>query len=103
MPVFVRGYERECEAKDVDFRTLWLVEKIQKMFDKHCPLKTKIVSYKSYAKPWLSKELIDAVNYKHLLFKKFKLGIIPFPTYRSYNNKISKLVKKLDHSITTEN
>ena len=46
MPVFVRDYERECEAKDVDFRTLWLVEKIQKMFDKHCPLKTKVVSYK---------------------------------------------------------
>ena len=56
-------------------------------------MKSKIVSYKSFIKPWLSRDLLNSINYK-LLFKKYKLEIIPFEFYRDYNNSVSKLVKK---------
>ena len=94
MPLFVQEYEQLCLDRDIDFQAQTLIEKIKELYDKHCHKKSKIVSYKSFIKPWLSRDLLNSINYKHLLFKKYKLEIIPFEFYRDYNNSVSKLVKK---------
>ena len=75
MPLFVQEYEQLCVDRDIDFQAQTLIEKIKELFDKHCPMKSKTFSYKSFIKPWLSRELVNSINYKHLLFKKYKLGI----------------------------
>ena len=94
MPLFVQEYEQLWVDRDIDFQAQTLIEKIKELYDKHCPMKSKTVSYKSFIKPWVSRELVNSINYKHLLFKKYKLGIIPFEVYRDYNISVSKLVKK---------
>ena len=95
MPLFIQEYEQLRVERDIDFQAQTLKEKIKELHDKHCPMKSKTVSYKSFIKPWLSRDLLNSINYKHLLFKKYKLGIIPFEVYRDYYNSVSKVVKKL--------
>ena len=74
-----------------------------KIYDKYCPKKTKTVSYKRSAKPWLTKELIQYINYKHRLFKRYKLGIVPFSVYKEINNSVSRAIKRAKSHILLGN
>ena len=56
--------------------------------------KTKIVSYKTYIKPWITDDIKSLINQKHVHFKNYKRGIIPYETYNQFKNNVTKLVKK---------
>ena len=98
MPSFVRDFYEKSMHNDINFLTEWFCDNLLKLYDKHCPKKIKTVSRKRCSKPWLTDELIGCINYKHLLFKKYKLGIVPFSVYRENNNHVSALLKKAKHN-----
>ena len=59
----------------------------------------KTVSLRRCNKPWFADEMVGCINYNHQLFKKYKLGIIPFSVYRENNNyNVSALLRKAKHN-----
>ena len=65
-----------------------------KLYNNCCPKKIKIVSYKTYIKPWITDDIKILINQKHAHFKNHKRGIIPYETYNRFKNNVTKLVKK---------
>ena len=94
MPPFVEEFNQISRNLDINSLVEWFSERLMKIYDKYCPKKTKTVSYKRSAKPWLTKELIQLINYKHRLFKRYKLGIVPFSVYKETNNSVSRAIKR---------
>lgn len=94
MPIFVREFNLMQVNSDVNGMTEWFILELSRLYDKHCPKKTKTVSRSRYYKPWLTDQLIERINNKHRLFKKYKLGVVSFSVYREINNRLSKMIKK---------
>ena len=67
-----------------------------KLYNKHCPKRTKTASYKTFVKPWITKENLmkTLIKEKHTLFKNYKCGGIDFETYNSHKNRVSKILKR---------
>ena len=42
------------------------VQKLWELYDQHCPKQTKTISYKKYIKPWITDDLIQLINDKHI-------------------------------------
>jgi hypothetical protein len=62
------------------------------------PIKNKVVTTKPFKSPWITPELRECIRKKYRIFKKYKLGMLPFQTFKSYRNllvKSLKLAKKL--------
>ena len=98
VPSFVQDFYEKSTHNDINLLTEWFCDNLLKLYDKHCAKKIKTVSRKRCNKPWLTDELIGCINYKPLLFKKYKLGIVPFSVYRENNNHVSALLKKAKHN-----
>ena len=75
-------------------KTEWFTEELWKQYNSCCPKKAKIVSYKTYIKPWITDDIKSLINQKHAHFKNYKRGIIPYETYNQFNNNVTKLVKR---------
>ena len=54
-------------------------------------MKTKLVSPKTFSKPWLTSALLNSTRNKSNYFKKFKLGLITELFYKNYRNKLTSL------------
>ena len=78
----------------VDDKTEYFLDRINSSFNEFCPIKIKTVSYKKYTKPWITSDLISLINYKHILFKRYKQLNVPFSTYNDYKNNLCKVLKR---------
>ena len=58
-----------------------------------CPLRTKTISTKKLLKPWISTSILNMINRKHYLFRRYKCGDIAFSVYRNFNSKLTKSLK----------
>ena len=74
----------------VDNKTSFLQSKIDEIFAKCFPLKTKFISEKRAQKPWLSNNLMNGIKTKAKLFKLFKVGIVSKEQNTSYARKLNK-------------
>ena len=77
---------------DVNEKTNYFLDTFWHIYDITCPKTIKSISYKKICRPWISDELVDEINYKHILFKQYKQSIVPFHVFNNYKNKLkSKL------------
>ena len=60
------------------------------MIDKHFPLHENKIDFKSAKNPWITKELVEAIEKKHRIYRKCKSGALPFSKYRSFRNLLNK-------------
>ena len=57
-------------------------------------MKVKTVSFKKLSRPWITESLTKEINFKHMLFKRFKEGVVDFVTYNNYKNVLTKKIEK---------
>ena len=63
-------------------------------YDECCPIRRKNISHSRLMKPWISGDLLCAINNKHRLFKLYKEGHINFNVYNSCKNNVTKMIKR---------
>ena len=71
-------------SNDVDIYTQSFVDKINEFYVKSFPLKTKYISCKQHANPWLNKNISKLIKLKSLYFNMYKRGIISKEENNSY-------------------
>ena len=82
------------DSNNADIMTDNFVNKLQYLYNRHFPIKTKILSKKRLNRPWLSVSLIKSIRTKHHKYKQFKLGLLSKSLYKSYNNLLDKVLAK---------
>ena len=75
---------------NVNDKCTWFLDQLQVAYDHNCPVMKKTVSLKRLLKPWICSDMRRMSNYKHHLFKQFKMERIPFETYNQYKNNFNK-------------
>ena len=78
---------------NVNEKSDYFLDGLWDAYNESCPLKIKSISYKSILRPWITKSIISQINYKHLLFKRFKESIIPFHVYNEFKNSLKSKLK----------
>ena len=81
------------ECFDVQAKANCFSENLWKLYQCHCPLKTKVLSLKSCVKPWLTSDLKCIIKFKQFLFKQYKSGTIHFERHNSFKNNVSSHLK----------
>lgn len=79
---------------DVNYSTNVFHESLYKIYNSCCPINKKTISVKRLSKPWVTDDLLLAINRKHSLFKDYKLGVVSFDMYKQYNNFVTREIKK---------
>ena len=69
------------------------MDKINKLYNKHYPIKTKFISTNRLRKPWITSGILASIKHKCNLFKLSKLGLVSEEFYKRYRNQVSLLIK----------
>ena len=74
---------------NINEKTEHLCKSLQDIYDHCCPIRCKTISIQRIKKPWITDELIDAINTKHELFRQMKRGNIEYTEYNSFKNRVT--------------
>ena len=108
-----RNHSEECITKLIDcltnFRTFFpllsanldfdakfdlFYDETMRLYKKCCEIKTKEISLNNVKKPWISRDIMQKIRLKHLLFKRFKNNEIPYEQFNIYQKDLQKLIKR---------
>jgi hypothetical protein len=64
------------------------------IYSKCFPINTKQMSQKRLNNPWLTKELLQKIDFKHDLHRKCAQGIYDFQLYKNYRNIVGYLISQ---------
>jgi len=85
---------RSDVSVDVNQRVSSFSETLLSLYDRSCPIRSKIVSRKRFCKPWISDQLLININRKHALYRDFRRGLVDFNLYKVYRNKLKVVLKQ---------
>ena len=106
-------YNLFCELSSYDFNYLlnisdlnlsitMLHEKVLESYNKHCPIKTKLLSYKSSEKPWITPSLKFKMKKRQRYFDLYKRNLMTFSEYKNFRNHVTNQIrasKKYFHNL----
>ena len=83
---FHHEYNAFLMNMNVNRKAEWFVNSLWKLYDQHCPKRTKTVSYKNFVKPWITNEIktllyLKPINVEGLISKCTIVTKIVFPKY----------------------
>ena len=81
------------EESDINTNFDKFIDIFDRLYNKHFPITTKIISNKRMMNPWISTGLLNSIRHKNRLYKKMKLGLIPQLEYNIYRNRTNALIK----------
>ena len=73
----------------VDFNNL-----VMNYYNLHCPIVTRYLSYKTYKKPWISRELRDKIKIRNNYYILYKSGKMSREVYVRYRNVVTNEIRK---------
>ena len=65
---------------------------LERIYQICCPLKSKEVSTKRLKKPWISREILNDINEKYDLFKRYKNELIPYEQFLNYKRELNRKI-----------
>ena len=78
---------------DYDKKFDLFFNELERLYKKSCPIKVKELGIKNVKKPWISSEIIRMIKYKHILFRRSKIGEIPYADFKNYQTNLNKTIK----------
>ena len=72
---FISDFHR-YEYLDVQSLTNLFHGELYNLYDKHCPNRNKIISFKRFCNPWLDSRIMQLINRIHKLFRLYKMGVV---------------------------
>ena len=79
---------------DVDNSIINFIDKLNLLYTKHFPIKTKYLSHKRFKNKWITQEIKRLINIKSESFRKLKHGLITKEENNSIKNLINAKVNK---------
>ena len=79
---------------DVDNCIMNFIDKLNLLYTKHFPIKTKYVSHKRFKNKWITQEIKRLINIKSESFRKLKHGLITKEENNTIKNLINAKVNK---------
>ena len=68
-------------------------DELDRIYKVCCPIKTKEISEKRFKKPWLSNQLLDDIQKKYVLYKRYKNGLIRYEEFLNYQKELKNKIK----------
>ena len=78
---------------DLDVGISSLNDIIMCCYNLHCPIVEKIVSYKSFTKPWIDRETLSLMKTRQNYFVLFKSGRMDRAVYGRYRNYVTGVIR----------
>ena len=103
--VHLKEYENLfCELSSYDFNSLlnisdlnlsitMLHEKVLESYNKHCPIKTKLLSYKRNENPWITPSLKFNMKKRQRYFDLYKRNLMTFSEYKNFRNFVTNQIR----------
>ena len=80
-------------STDVNSMTSSFIDRLDKIYNKCFPIKTKNIGVKRLRKPWLTNGIIKCINEKHKLYKMVKLSLCSDLYYSRYRNMLTTIIR----------
>jgi len=93
MTEYVNSFSIEAND-DINFKTQNFLSGFLEKYNNCCPIRNKHLTSNRKLKPWINNNLITCINYKHLLFRQYKRGLINFDNYNVIKNFVTSLIRK---------
>jgi hypothetical protein len=81
-------------ADDFDVQFKLVFDKLFYLYDLCCPLREKILSMKTFLKPWITRGIMFSINRKHQMYRDYKRGNLTLDEYNSYKNVTTRLLRE---------
>ena len=78
---------------DLDSKFNLFYDELDRIYKTCCPVKTKIISSNRIKKPWLSNQLLDDIQLKYDLFKRYKNGSVNYDQFLSYKKELQRKIQ----------
>ncbi len=82
-------------TNDVNLEMTKFLNWICSVVDIYFPYKVKHLSEKRIVMPWLNREVLVFINFKHKLFIKTKRKIIPYRVFKAFSSLLKILIERL--------
>jgi len=93
---FVREFSDTLDDGDIDASSAMqsFIDGLYSIYDTNCPIRCKVLPCGIFRKPWISNQLRNCIQRKHVLFRLYKRGTVSFQTYNTYKNVITRILKR---------
>ena len=85
-------------SEDVNLNCNSFIKKLNEIYNKCFPMKTKFVSDKRLKNPWITQSVINSIKTKNNLYKDFKIGAVSELYYKTYRNTLNQSIKQAKQS-----
>ena len=68
-------------------------DELERIYKACCPVKTKEISINRLKKPWLSRQLLDDIQEKYEIFKRYKNGLTQYEQFVNYKKELNRKIK----------
>ena len=65
---------------------------MERIYKASCPIKVKEISVKRLKKPWLTRELLNDIQHKYELFRRYKNGSIQYEQFLNYKKELNRKI-----------
>ena len=95
---FVNNFSNLCTSNDQNYTNLddkvtQFSTDLYNIYDTFCPIRNKNFKIKNNRKPWLTKEIINLLNFKQFLYRDYKNNNIPYFVFNNFKNKLTNILK----------
>ena len=66
---------------------------LDRIYKTCCPIKTKEISMNRLKKPWLSQQLLNDIQEKYELFKRYRNGFVPYDQFLNYKKELKRKIE----------
>ena len=64
------------------------------LYNKHCPIKSKTVSGRSYNKPWICGEILENIKKRQNLYLLYRMNKVSHLAYKRYSNYVTAIIRR---------
>ena len=71
-----------------------LINIIDDIYNTHCPIRSKQISFKDKQKPWIISEVLNYIKRRQKYFLLYKSNLLPKLLYTTFRNYITNLIRQ---------
>ena len=86
---FAQSFE-VSNLSNVEERFKLLIDFLTDLINELFPIISRTCKLKNIKSPWISKDLQKCIDKKYTIYRKYKRGLLPIITYKTYRNKLNK-------------
>ena len=79
---------------DINEAFTFFETKIYEIYDRHCPIRVKTISFKDISKPWIDYEAKQKMKLRDKYLRLYKMGVMDRVTYARLRNEVTSMLRR---------